>query len=765
VWTAKEVIVKGPMVMIQGWSYPNLYVQLLAFLGYLSGDVVIVERILPLIFCPLLIGANSAIVFKISKNVHIAGLAAFLTVASINVLRLLADLHRNLMALSMSMIVLMLVPSLEDKESFLNKRYLCFILILFVIAGTQFETYFVLLLSLMLYGLLTRKIKKLLMLTFACAVPVAILISLFPAYFFGYMSTIVIFSLRELTFDQIFFWSGGSSIILGLLILSTYFLYKSRLRKDRLFQLVFSWCFVIILIVVLVGLRITSFSSDFAIRALLDMPISVLLALAISAFNEFIKSSHFKIASSLKKYSMRIAFRPLLLSIFAFSLTATPIFVAFQHYNEFLNIYIPRSSYEKILETKAFLAKNDLSNPVCVFYGYPAYWFIGLYRNYVGAELGEHFAYYGEIENLFRFIRSEPESSDPSISEMENYYLTYFYNELIGNWSGPPPPMYAHDSYITNVRELMSHPIVIITPEFYNQEIPYCIKPFHVGDGIYIIPPNSQIDFRKVSHGPEIAVIRDTETFKMNSTYLYIDPKDPSIVCLSVNASHGYTSYNFTDLLSNWVFQNIEQGGDPSFPEMDPRRLNGTKAYSGNDPADSLDYWSLPVPEQKGTLQIDQLSKKEGVASLKVSGKTDSFGNLAIIYDSLGTWNLAGYSFIGVWVKCSESALFSITLVDNYQSFRTFWAIEAEGSSATTSWKRLVVNLTEYTSQTSDFRIRSVDHISLFVYSNTGKNLSFWIDDLTVDTTLNLHSFVYKDRVPVDETVVAYFYTRIEEVQ
>ena len=119
--------------------------------------------------------------------------------------------------------------------------------------------------------------------------------------------------------------------------------------------------------------------------------------------------------------------------------------------------------------------------------------------------------------------------------------------------------MYVHDSYITNVTELMSHPIVIITPEFYNQEIPYCIKPFHIGDGIYVIPPNSQIDFTKVSYGPEITVIRDSTPFKINSTYLYIDPKDPSIVYLNVNASHGYTSYNFTNFPSNWIFQELNK--------------------------------------------------------------------------------------------------------------------------------------------------------------------------------------------------------------
>jgi hypothetical protein len=131
-------------------------------------------------------------------------------------------------------------------------------------------------------------------------------------------------------------------------------------------------------------------------------------------------------------------------------------------------------------------------------------------------------------------------------------------------------------------------------------------------------------------------------------------------------------------------------------------------------------------------------------------------------YDSSGTWNLAGYSSISVWARCNESALFSITLVDCYGGSRTFWAIEAGDGSATMGWKRFVVNLTGYTSQTSGFIISAVKSIDLSVCSDIKKSMTFWVDDLTVDTALDLNTSIYKDRVPVDETVVAHFYTRTE---
>lgn len=50
--------------------------------------------------------------------------------------------------------------------------------------------------------------------------------------------------------------------------------------------------------------------------------------------------------------------------------------------------------------------------------------------------------------------------------------------------------MYYHDSHVTN-ETLMSYPILIATPDFQTEEILDCVKPFYIGDGIYVIPPHS----------------------------------------------------------------------------------------------------------------------------------------------------------------------------------------------------------------------------------------------------------------------------------
>jgi hypothetical protein len=764
VWLAKEVITKGPIHMIVSWNYPHFYVQLLAFFGYLTNNVVMMERILPIFFTILLIYANSQIVLKITNRIYVAGLASLLTVLSVNVLRLLADLHRNLMAFSLSMITFLIVLDIDNTQSFRKRKYLFFTSLLFVIAATQFETYFILCLSLVLYGFLTRNLKKALILTLACAIPALILLLLFPTYFTGYISTIIFFE-RQLTLNDIFPWTGGSWILLVFLIVGlTYLFYKAKHKDSKLARLVFCWVSAIILIVALSGLG-RVLPSEFAIRTLLILPVPVPLSLSVSACDDFVKSFHLKhfSLSVRSKYSAQVIVQRLFLFLIIFGLVASSAFVVLQHGDEFLTPYVPSSGYEKIKDIVNFLEESNFSKPVFVFYAEPGFWYSNLYRNYIGIEIGEHFAYYGNIEDLFHLVISEPKITyDPYLMGIERYFSVLYLTELFGNWSGPPPPMYSHDSYITNVTELMSHPIVIITPEFYNDKIPYCLKPFHVGDGIYVIPPNSQIDFTRVSYGPEITVLRDGIASKINCTYLYIDPKNPSIVYLSVNASSGYTSYNFTDFPSNWVFQRIEQGGDRSFPEVDPRRVNGTKASSGNDLADSLLDWSSPWPEQNATLAIDTFTKKEGYASLKVCGKTDSWGNLGVRYDLNGTWNLSEYSSISLWAKCNETASFSITLHDSSGETRTFWSIKVGDSLATAAWKRFVVNLDNYTSQTAGFNISMVDCIELYVSSHVAKHMSFWIDDLTVDTSVALEKAIYKDRVPVNEMVVIYFHIDTE---
>jgi len=488
VWLAKYVLTKGPIHMIQAWSYPNLYTQLLAFLGYLYGDLVLVERILPLTFCILLIYTNSKIILKISSDVYIAGLTAFLTVLSINVLRLVSDLHRNLMALSLAFAAFLLVSNFDYEKSILNKKYIFLIIILFVIASTHFETYFILGFSLFLHGLLSRNWRKFLKLTFAIAIPVVLLFSILPSYFLGYVSTVVIFQ-QKWTLNDVFRWSGGSWLLLGFLIFGAYLVFKSKIRSNVLVSLIYSWSYVNLLVVILIG----PISREWGLRSLYIMPIPLLLALAIYGFKSHLLEWQRKLILPFvrKGHSLEVNASRILLFIVLFAVIMGSMIAVIQDADSFLTPFIPRSQYEKIIRVKVYFADHNLSLPIVAFGGYPNLGFVNLYRNYIGSEVGEHFAYYGEISNLFRLLPSQPRvdpTSDPYLSQIEKYYLTTYYHELTGNTT--VPLLYYHDFYVTN-ETLTSYPILIVTPDFYTEEIPYYVKPFDIGDGIYVIPPNS----------------------------------------------------------------------------------------------------------------------------------------------------------------------------------------------------------------------------------------------------------------------------------
>jgi hypothetical protein len=759
VWEAQDLIRYGPVYMMIQWNFPQLYLHLLAFLGYVSGNAIMAERALPLLFGFLLIYADYQVTLKITNNVHFAGLAAVLTVFSLNFLRLLADLHRNLMALSLAMISFLLVYNLENKGAFLNRKYLVLIVLLSVISGTHFETFFVLFLALVLYGFLTKNWKNIVMLTLACMIPVAILILFFPGYFFGYASA-VFFSTRVMTLNDFALWTGGSWILSGFFIIAAFCLFRRSIQqRDKLVLLLLSYFLVIASLIVLV-VSTHALPVDFAIRVMLLLPIPILSALAVQTLARSFDnvSIDLKAFSAKTKHMFKISLRRLLLLVLVPILIASSVIASFQYIDVFLIPYVPLSGYGKLLTASEFLRNNGFSQPVVVYYGYPAIWHTNLYRNYLGDELGEHFSYYGSIENLFHLIPSEPIlKGDPSLMETERYFSTLYYNELVGNWSGLIPTTYSHRSYITSVEILMSHPILIITPEFYNDEVPYYIRPFHIGEGIYIIPPNSLLNTGEVVYGPSVSVYRDGAIDSIRSEYLYADSIDPSLIILRVNGSSGYDSYNFTGIPSDWIFIKIEQGGDLSFPEKDPKRLNSAPALSGNDPADSAEGWISP---QAGEIYADPNTKKEGFASLKVVGTTDSWGTLGVRYNLTETQDLSRYAVIAVWAKSTEETAFCITLHDSSYETRTYWGIQVDGSSVTTQWKRFVVDLRNYTQQTPNFDITAVDFIDLYVSSSPGKETSLLIDDLIVDNMPESRIAVYKARVLVDDIVILYLAVR-----
>lgn len=727
VWLANEIISKGPLYLIIYGKYPHLYAQLIAFLGYLTGNVVAIERILPLVFCTLLIYANAKITLKITKNIHLAGLAAILAAISINTLRLYADLNRNLMALSLSLTLFLLTSDFIDqksinKESLLSKTYLSIIAIFLIVAGTQLETFIVLALTTILIGVICRNWKKLAALTLIPAILVIILLVGFPQLLLTYSYQMRLFP-RGLSLNEVLLWVGGSWVLFGLLLTgAAYIFYLAIRQKNILASTMLSWTGVISLLAILTA---CTGSALYAERTLLILPLPILLASAVFAFGSLLRDTFLEIgmSSPAKRRAVKISLKQIAVVATVSVLVIGSMAVTVQNYDKFLNPYIPKLSYDKVSYACQFLEENGLSKPMVVFYGEHSSWFMDLYNSYIGAEIGDHFSYRGDVSGLLK------------------YYTPWF---LGGNTSA-------------SVLTQRPYPIVLITPYLYDKEIPYCVTLYHIGQGIYVVPPTATIS-SQISYGPGVSVVTESSTAEIRSEYLYADQNDPSTIILRVTAG-GYTSYTFKDYPSDWAFLKLEQGGDLSFPENSPHRLDGAIAEEGNDPAESTQDWST---SQIGAISVDDSSSKEGYADLRVEGVADSWGNLGAKYNPVGTWDLTTQSFLAVWAKADAETTFSIGLTDAAGNTRTFWDLKPDGSSATTQWKRFVVNLGNYTSQSQSFDLSGVDSLVFYVYSSPEKHLSFCIDDLVIDSAPTLVEGVFKARVHQQDLMTLYFWTTID---
>jgi hypothetical protein len=126
----------------------------------------------------------------------------------------------------------------------------------------------------------------------------------------------------------------------------------------------------------------------------------------------------------------------------------------------------------------------------------------------------------------------------------------------------------------------------------------------------------------------------------------------------------------------------------------------------------------------------------------------------------MGTWDLTTQPFLAVWAKADTETTFSITITDAAENTRTFWDLKPDGSSATMQWKRFAVNLNNYTSQPQSFDLSRVDSIDFYVCSNPGKHLSFWIDDLVIDSPPTSTGAINKARVHQEDPITLYFWAR-----
>jgi hypothetical protein len=738
---ANELSSNGLFQTVATWSYPQLYVQLLAAVGDVLGNVTLVDRVLPVAFGFLSICAVFLIVLDLSANVHLAGVSSILQATSISFLKLVSGNDRNLMALSLTFVAMLLVKRMWSQKSG-PKDYFSLAILSAVIAGTSFETFLIFSLALIISAVLTWRRHNILTSIPMIVIPVVLLFVAFPSYFLTYVQTVqtpIQTPKQVLGPADLVYWMGDSVLIVGTTLVGiAYAFVRWRRKNDALSLLIFIWGSLLMAIFVAAYVGLAGLQAEFGVRALLLVPGYVLVPLGVFVFWVMVSRilrqgklrmgrAHWKTIANGITVTLIIAI-VLISSLFAISESGT-----------YFNTYISATAYNKMVLGSNYVAGKNLGIPVIVFDGSAGY--DSLYRGYVGALMGEHFAYYGDINNLLQLKPTAPNSTDPYTYSLEALLTRTYLNEITGNVSGPTE--FGHSSYITNPTALMSHPIILITPELYDGPLPGSLLPFYVGNGIYVVTPGGLAPPQRPEADSNITISRDGLITNLQGTYTSLDPTDPTLRYLIVDAASGFENYNVTSYPSDWRFLGILQGGNPSGLDFQPKRPDGKAATAGNDYADSIREWaSIPVG---ASIESDTLSKMEGYASVRVQGSSDPYGNLGLTL-SLRTADLSLYNTISFWTKCIGCSAVALSLVDTAGKDRLVYPEIDQGSPAS-QFKRFSADIGKAIGASDGFDVKSVASMSFLAHSTNGTAMTFWIDDVVVDSEVSNPAFLFKGRV------------------
>jgi len=486
-WHTKAVIQYGPLYLMQLQSYPNLYTKLVAFFGFISGSVVVAQRTLPVALGMLSILLFALISYRISNNVRVAGLTAVLTSLTVGTLHLVSEYHRNHMAYVLGLSTFLLLAP-KPGGTISNRRYLIFsLLILTIAAATQFETFVIFSLSLILAAMITKDWRRLVTLLFSSTLALGIILLSFPnfldTYYLKATPTAVMWEVR-LSYEYLIFWTIGSWILLPIAFFGMVSLYRAARRKET--RAVSLPVFVLsILLIIPSFVFMHTDSTDLnrlAGRAILLLPIPIILALGIEQMAKVMRR---KLPKMIKLLPRKLTLTRLLTIITIISLTYTSIQVSFIIWVPLIEV----SGYSKIVAVRQYLQNNSLEAPIFMFSG-SSLWNSDLYRAYVGIEIGEHLAYFGDLENLIA-LRPTEFSYSGIAWKIANFTSVRYLEDMKGD---KKYVIYPQKAYVRNISDLLLHPLVYIVPELWDAPVPFYIRyQFQVADDIYVVPSLAEI--------------------------------------------------------------------------------------------------------------------------------------------------------------------------------------------------------------------------------------------------------------------------------
>jgi hypothetical protein len=490
-WWAHLMTVQGPLATVTRWNPPSLYPLLLSAIGRVLGDYLLGERILPLLVAAPMGYGYFRLTADIASSKRLGYLAAFLGGISPSTLRLVADLHANLMAYSCSLLVgAFLWSRLRSGESALPSRLtripslLGWIAALAVVAYTHIWTYAALVVAILLGIALRRTMKRLVATILLLATPL-----LLPGPF------LIDFLLRypQLTYETAVPISGGVAVgeawlfLGGLMIPFAAVGIAFAVRRARVgnwaSEYVLLWSsalFILFPVALVMALPVT--------RLWLLFPMPVFVALSVLPLRSSIASSIGGPAdvSSTSGHSPRflrdtrssVGQAPIVFLVAA-SLIAAPLLLTSSDVpNSFLVPYIDAADVNRLNAVASLVRDSGFQEPIIVIFGPAAAYYAPIYRAYFGIKAPVNLAYYGKLQ--FLFTLPPPESvytwkHDPAV---ERLLAREYRTEML--------------SKLGSSSEVPSRPIVVAGGSTYGHPISELfLSRFERMPGIYLIPPGA----------------------------------------------------------------------------------------------------------------------------------------------------------------------------------------------------------------------------------------------------------------------------------
>jgi len=477
VWSA-EVFYKEGFQYLISLNYPNLYVLILAGFGSLLGSASLAERILPFVVALPLGYAYYRLTLEITTDKTIGYLGALLGGLTVNTLRLESDLHRNLLSFSLSMLLGTLISYQLSQQPFSwrlqwKRALLVWLPMLFVVAYTQIETYFVLSLSLLLMFSFTRKIKTVLPIVSLLALPVVVALPLILPFLLSYSAGISLIAFTPQPplsiLADAFLFLGGFALLWT--IMGSVIIFRKARRGTQAALFVVSWLAVLVILLPIA----TTLGLPYD-RFLYIVPVPIIAASGFkptlrigSALSDSFKNS----LSHIRPRILRRSVFPVVLALLLVATLSTSTTTGM-----FLRPYVSQSDIDRLATAAGLIRQSGYDQPILVMYGATASGVNSIYRAYFGISIPKSLAYYGKLQYLFTLPNPRDVYQWQYNPDFEQASSLRYKMEIL--------------SQLGSASAVASHTIVIAGGNTYDRPLSESfLKPFESqpGSGIYIIPP------------------------------------------------------------------------------------------------------------------------------------------------------------------------------------------------------------------------------------------------------------------------------------